>query len=105
MFKAIWLSKDNEVSIRTYAEKWKPASGEVLVEVKCSGINPADIKHGYIGFHESVAGYDYAGTIIEVGEGMNKEFRVGDKVCGFGGPMRNKVSSCLFILFFFLSLN
>lgn len=90
MFKAIWLDKDNEVRTRIYAAKWKPSPGEILVEVQYSGINPADIKHGFIGFHESVAGYDYAGIVIEVGEDRNEEFKIGDKVCGFGAPMRKK---------------
>jgi NADPH:quinone reductase-like Zn-dependent oxidoreductase len=51
-FRAIWLNKELEVSFRSFDEKWKPEEGEVLVEVKYSGINPADIKHGTIGFCE-----------------------------------------------------
>lgn len=90
MFQAIWLNKDSDVSLRSYSEKWEPGKGEVLVEVKYSGINPADIKHGSLGFYECVAGYDYAGTIIELGEGMENKFNLGDNVCGFGAPMLQK---------------
>jgi len=90
MPQAIWLNKDNEVSLRTFDEKWKPGKGEVLVKVEYSGVNPADIKHGYLGFHENIAGYDFAGVILELGEGMDKKFKVGDTVCGLGAPMLNK---------------
>lgn len=90
MFQGIWLSKEGEISLRSYEELWKPAKGEVLVKVMYSGINPADIKHGRFGFNECVSGYDFAGTIVELGKGMNDKFQVGDLVCGLGAPMLEK---------------
>jgi hypothetical protein len=52
MFNAIWLNKENEVSLRSYDKKWTPAKNKVLIEVKYSSINLAYIKDGMAGFHE-----------------------------------------------------
>jgi NADPH:quinone reductase-like Zn-dependent oxidoreductase len=71
-----------------------PADGELLVEVRAAGINPADwhfvrgepyiIRLGYgIGAPEDPRiGIDFSGTVVAVGKGVTK-FRPGDEV--FGG--------------------
>lgn len=62
-----------------------PVAGEVLVRVRASGINPADVKHraGWNGLkmaHPMVIPHsDGAGEIIEVGAGVNPD-RVGQRV-------------------------
>lgn len=65
-----------------------PAKGQVLVEVHAASINPIDwkIRAGYLkemaplSFPATLGG-DFAGKVIEVGEGVS-EFKVGDEVYG-----------------------
>lgn len=90
MNRAIWLDKDCNIELREIHETYKPGKGEVLVEVNYSGINPADIAHGTLGFKDYPAGYDFAGTVIEAGEGMNSKYNVGDKIIGLGAPELHK---------------
>lgn len=62
-----------------------PAAGEVLVRVRASGINPADVKRrgGWRGMkmeHELVVPHtDGAGEIVAVGEGVERS-RIGERV-------------------------
>lgn len=61
----------------------KPGPGELLVEVKSAGLNPADWKvQAYGLFYENypvVLGFDGAGIVKEIGEGVTN-FAVGDRV-------------------------
>tara|TARA_Y100001956_G_scaffold82655_1_gene104573 strand:+ start:1538 stop:2488 length:951 start_codon:yes stop_codon:yes gene_type:complete len=70
-----------------------PKSGEVLVKVAFSGVNPIDVKtRAGLGWAASenkdnlpwVPGYDIAGEIVECGE-QSERFSLGDKVAGFVG--------------------
>ena len=65
------------------------APGELLVEVKAAGLNFADtlmVRGRYQVKPELpfVPGYELAGVVREVGEGV-RDFAVGDRVCGFAG--------------------
>lgn len=69
-----------------------PADDEVLIDVRASGINFADIM-ARLGFYPdapkppSVVGYEVAGTVAQLGSGI-EGFAVGDRVVGgtrFGG--------------------
>src|SRR5215211_6560318 len=66
-----------------------PRAGEVLVEVKASGINPGEAMIRQGALHEiypatfpSGQGSDLAGLVAEVGTGV-EDFTVGDEVLGF----------------------
>lgn len=61
-----------------------PGPGEVLVRVAASGVNPTDCKRragqrGPLPFPRMVPGYDAAGTVEAVGEGVHRA-RVGTRV-------------------------
>jgi NADPH:quinone reductase-like Zn-dependent oxidoreductase len=84
--RAIWLDQNNELSIRTIEAAYKPAKGEILVEVMYSGVNPADIKHGGLGMNNYPAGYEFSGMVLEAGEGMESKFKLGDHIMGFAAP-------------------
>lgn len=88
--RAIWLDSESQLSIRTIDDYYEPLEGEVLVEVLYSGVNPADIRHGRVGFYESVAGYDFAGRVIKPGPGKEGDFEPGQHVLGFGAPLLDK---------------
>ncbi|MCG9752599.1 NADP-dependent oxidoreductase [Vibrio brasiliensis] len=71
----------------------EPQTGEVLVKVHFSGVNPIDVKtRAGLGWAASqnkdnlpwVPGYDISGEIIKVGEGTER-FALGDNVAGFIG--------------------
>jgi NADPH2:quinone reductase len=62
----------------------EPRSGEVLVRIKASGVNPSDVKsrgasRGRPGFDLTIPHSDGAGLIAAVGSGVSKE-RIGQRV-------------------------
>ena len=60
-----------------------PGPGEVLVKIEATALNPADWKFhtgAFIQKYPTVFGFDAAGTIAELGEGVTS-FTVGDRVC------------------------
>jgi NADPH2:quinone reductase len=67
-----------------------PGPGEILVRVRASGLNRVDIlmsrgrKHGSAGGPGAVLGLEWAGQVVEVGEGVT-DFGPGDRVMGSGG--------------------
>jgi alcohol dehydrogenase len=88
--KAAQINEYGDTSVIHINEVPKPtaASGQVLVEVHASSLNPVDtiIRAGYmkdmmaLNFPATLGG-DIAGTIVEVGEGVTA-FQPGDKVYG-----------------------
>lgn len=56
--KSIYLEETGELSVREITETYVPTGEQSLVSVKYSAINPADLRHYYIGFHSYVAGYE-----------------------------------------------
>lgn len=64
--------------------------GEVLVQIKASGVNPLDlkIKAGQAAHAQTklpaILGLDMAGIVVEVGEGVT-DFKAGDEVYGLTG--------------------
>ena len=88
--RAIWAGKDNNISLVEIQENYEPLEDEVLVEVHYSGINPADVSHGRVGFNNCVTGYDFAGTVIKAGLKRMDKFSPGDKVLGFAAPLLQK---------------
>ncbi|KAG6366717.1 hypothetical protein INS49_000896 [Diaporthe citri] len=58
--------------------------GHILVKVKAVGLNPTDWKSIHSGDAEGKKiGCDYAGVVEEVGPGVTKPLKKGDRVCGF----------------------
>ncbi|MDB5621316.1 NADP-dependent oxidoreductase [Tardiphaga sp.] len=71
------------------APRPSPDPGEVLVRIRAAGVNPVDwkIREGYMKDegHDPfplTLGRDFAGEIVEVGEGV-RHYKVGDEVFGF----------------------
>ena len=57
----------------------------VLTKVDCVALNPTDWKHiaGTRGkVHGCISGCDFSGTVVEVGPGVTKNLKPGDRVAG-----------------------
>lgn len=65
----------------------KPTANEVLIAVKASALNRADILqrkglyHAPKGYPERILGLEFAGKVAEIGENV-KNFKIGDRVFG-----------------------
>ncbi|EEB95286.1 hypothetical protein MPER_05763 [Moniliophthora perniciosa FA553] len=69
-----------------------PGSGEVLIKVEAAAQNPADWKNLSLVPEGHILGYDFSGTVHEIGPDVDKGLRyVGERVSGFvhGGATRN----------------
>lgn len=86
----------------------RPGYGELLIDVRASGINFADLM-ARLGFYPDapkppcVVGYEVSGTVAAVGEGVEGRFAVGDRVAApvrFGGYAERVVlaASSAFVL-------
>lgn len=67
-----------------------PGPGELAIEVRAAGVNPADwkIREGQLGRHWSLPapmGREAAGIITQLGDGID-DFAVGDEVLGLVAP-------------------
>ncbi|KAI0091060.1 GroES-like protein [Irpex rosettiformis] len=85
--KALFLlEKQGSLAIRDVSTP-KPGPGELLVEVKATGLNPIDWKIQAYGLffteYPATLGIDSAGIVKEVGEGVTR-FVVGDQVLHVG---------------------
>ncbi|KAH7025586.1 alcohol dehydrogenase, partial [Macrophomina phaseolina] len=79
--EAIWVNSQAGLEVKHFSALPEPDRAQVLVQVEYSGINPADVKHGReLGIRDTVAGYDFSGTITEVGPGS--KYSVGDRIAG-----------------------
>ncbi|KAJ4007637.1 hypothetical protein NW752_010303 [Fusarium irregulare] len=88
--KAIYLyqtSKGNH-EIRTIQEPYVPKDAQSLVDVQYSGINPADTRHVYMDMSNYVAGYEFAGTVKQVGP--KSPFKIGQEIFGISIPYNNR---------------
>ena len=83
--KTLFLeSKFGQFAVRP-AETPRPGSGEVLVKVEATALNPLDWKVQALGLfienYPAVLGFDAAGTIAQIGEDVPaSSFAVGDRV-------------------------
>jgi NADPH:quinone reductase-like Zn-dependent oxidoreductase len=56
----------------------------INVRVRAVALNPTDWKHvDYLATPGARVGCDYAGLVEEVGKKVTKNFKKGDRVCGF----------------------
>ena len=89
--KAAVLVADNTIEIRDIPRP-VPTADQVLVRVRASGLNRADLimysghRHGSAGGPGTVLGLEWAGEIVETGAAV-KGFKAGDRVMcsGMGG--------------------
>lgn len=78
----------------------KPTGGKVLVSVKASALNRADLlqRRGFYpapeGFPERILGLEFAGEVAQTGESV-EDFKIGDRVFGItaGGAQAEFLSS------------
>ncbi|KAF6792036.1 TOXD [Colletotrichum sojae] len=70
--------------------------GYILVRTTAVAVNPSDWKHiNYMWVGDPTGtrpGLDYAGVVVDVGPGVEKGFKIGDRVCGVchGSNVRQK---------------
>ncbi|KAJ5959260.1 uncharacterized protein N7479_006410 [Penicillium vulpinum] len=89
--RAIFTDRSGEPYIGKIDEVYEPLPTEVLVKVEFSGINPADLGHArFLGLNNTVAGYDFSGTVIKAGTSKSNQFQPGDRVLGFAAPASDK---------------
>ena len=75
-----------------------PQAGEVLVEIKASGVNPSDVKtragaRGELQFPKIIPHSDGGGVITAVGEGVDEE-RIGKSVWLWNAAFGIAVGTC-----------
>jgi len=75
-----------------------PLAGEVLVDIKTSGVNPSDVKtragaRGELQFPRIIPHSDGGGIIIKVGEGVSED-RVGERVWIWNGAFGRAQGTC-----------
>ncbi len=88
--KAVYVKEfggAENLEIREVEDLPKPKETQVLVRVKTSALNRADIlqRNGFypapLGFPERILGLEFAGEVAEIGESANN-FKIGDRVFG-----------------------
>ena len=75
-----------------------PNAGEVLIEIKASGVNPSDVKtragaRGELQFPQIIPHSDGSGVITAVGEGIDKS-RIGERVWIWNGAFGRAHGTC-----------
>lgn len=82
--KAIKIQGPNEAKIFSDVPILVVRPGYLLVKVECVGLNPTDWKHiDFLATANATSGYDYSGTVVEVGPEVVKAFEKGDRIAGF----------------------
>lgn len=89
--KALVLEQTGSDLVLTDLPRPSPGPGEVLVRIAASGVNPLDAKirvgaadHAQVTV-PAVLGIDLAGTVVELGAGVEGRFDIGDEVYGMTG--------------------
>ena len=77
---SIYIDSHGELSIRHSDKLYTPTGTQSLIRVKYSAVNPADIRHHYMGISNHVVGYEWLGTVVEVGP--ESPFRIGQTLFG-----------------------
>ena len=99
--KAAWYEKigaaDEVLQLGEMADP-NPKAGEVLVEIKASGVNPSDVKiragaRGDLQFPQIIPHSDGGGVISAVGEGVD-ESRIGERVWIWNGAFGRAFGTC-----------
>lgn len=88
--KALFTNTYESDFVSTQIEKPIPKTGEVLIKIHASGVNPIDnkIRIGVSPYASpvlpAILGTDLAGVIEEIGQGVT-DFKIGDEVYGLAG--------------------
>ncbi|KAF7552890.1 hypothetical protein G7046_g7276 [Stylonectria norvegica] len=81
--KAIFTTAAGVAEILPHAYPTLPSPEFLIVKTTAVAVNPTDWKH--VTFEAcvgTVVGCDYAGVVVEVGSGVTKDFKVGDRITG-----------------------
>ena len=88
--KAVYIKEfggAENLEIREVENPPQPQDTEVLISVKASAVNRADIlqRKGFYpapkGFSERILGLEFSGEVFQIGENVSK-FKIGDRVFG-----------------------
>ncbi|KAI0203926.1 GroES-like protein [Astrocystis sublimbata] len=83
--KAVVIVEKGKVEIKELPLP-KLKDGYLLVKVRCAAINPTDwksIDNSPSDRSGARSGCDYAGEVVEVGQGVTKDWKKGDRIAGF----------------------
>nr|RBQ97409.1 hypothetical protein FVER53263_12646 [Fusarium verticillioides] len=81
--KALFIDSENNPKVIERQGLPEPSSGELLIKVLYSGVNPADIKHAtFLGMNNTVMGHDFSGQVLETTK-PNSVYKPGDIVAGY----------------------
>lgn len=101
--RAVVCSGQNRLSVITDAPVPQVTAGDVLISIRAVALNPADWKwltNSNIP-KAVIAGLDFAGTVVQVGQDVSRDIQVGDRVCGmFYRPALGSTSNGAFAEFF-----
>ncbi|KPI37072.1 Protein TOXD [Cyphellophora attinorum] len=81
---ALYLDAKATLSVLPDAEVYTPTGAQSLIRVKYSAINPADIRHHYMGMSSHVPGYEWLGTVVSVGP--SSPYKPGQNLFGLATP-------------------
>lgn len=82
--KAVVLHAPKQAAVVTDRPIPKLRPGYLLVKVSAVALNPTDWKHiDFVTAPGALSGCDYAGVVEETGSGYNKDWKKGDRICGF----------------------
>jgi NADPH:quinone reductase-like Zn-dependent oxidoreductase len=80
---AIIASPSGEFEVSTSTPVPKLERGEILIKSQAVALNPVDTKLvGDFVTPGCIFGFDCAGIVVAIGEDVEKDLRVGDRVCG-----------------------
>ncbi len=98
--KAIWFKEQGACDVLQYGDIDcpEPAAGEVLVQIRASGVNPSDVKtrmgaRGAMPFPCQIPHSDGAGVINAVGEGVADD-RIGERVWLWNSAINRANGTC-----------
>jgi D-arabinitol dehydrogenase (NADP+) len=94
--KAARIDQPDHIQIIEIAHQ-RPGRGEILIQVKASGICGTDIhiyRGEYMGGYPVIPGHEFAGTIVETGEGVTR-FKPGDRVAVEPNISCDNCANCL----------
>ncbi|KJX96792.1 zinc-binding oxidoreductase ToxD like protein [Zymoseptoria brevis] len=81
--KAIKILPDHKAGLKDVPLP-KLRDGYVLCKVNAVALNPTDWKHiDFVGKEGSTVGVDFSGIVEEVGNGVTKTWKKGDRIAGF----------------------
>jgi 2-desacetyl-2-hydroxyethyl bacteriochlorophyllide A dehydrogenase len=78
-------------------EPQRPGNGEVLIQVRASGICGTDVhifRGAYMGSYPVIPGHEFSGVVLEVGAGITR-FKPGDRVAVEPNIACNNCANCL----------